>query len=247
MPTPTNASRRPVPELTDPPEPNGSGDRITEAYETLRDLIVGGRLAPGSRIVEREFAARLEISRTPVRSALHRLQQEGYINVAEGGRLLVAPLTQEDAHELFGLVGELEGYAVETAARLPGELRTALANDLRKINEKLQEAARARRSDPYGWFVLDSSFHHRYIAVAARPRTRSLLDAIKPQAERYARLYVVTLGTEIGRSLPEHERIIQAIEAGDAAEAAAAVRANWRNAAARLSSVIVKLGERGIW
>ncbi|HET7564995.1 MAG TPA: GntR family transcriptional regulator, partial [Gemmatimonadaceae bacterium] len=60
--------------------PRGTrGDRIAHAYEQLRTLIVHGRLAPGSRVIESDIAERLGVSRTPVRSALHRLQQEGYI------------------------------------------------------------------------------------------------------------------------------------------------------------------------
>ena len=80
------------------------GDRIARAYQQLRELIVWGRLAPGSRVIESDIAERLGVSRTPVRSALHRLQQEGYIvGVGRGSeqRLTVAPLTQDDARDLF--------------------------------------------------------------------------------------------------------------------------------------------------
>ena len=55
-------------------------DRGTQAYEHLRELIVLGRLAPGSRLIETEIADRLGLSRTPIRSALQRLMQEGYIS-----------------------------------------------------------------------------------------------------------------------------------------------------------------------
>src|SRR5207244_8598966 len=75
------------------------GDRIARAYQQLRELIVWGRLAPGSRVIESDIAERLGVSRTPVRSALHRLQQEGYIvGVGRGSeqRLTVAPLTQDE-------------------------------------------------------------------------------------------------------------------------------------------------------
>lgn len=230
-------------------EPGGAGtaDRASEAYGKLRDLIVGGRLAPGSRIIEREFAARLAISRTPVRAALQRLQQEGYVAVADGGRLVVAPLTDEDARELFHLVAVLEGLAVEAASRLPDGSRLELAEGLRRTNRALEEASRARRTDPTRWFDLDSEFHGRYVQAAGGPRTRSFLHAIKPQAERYARIYVFTLASEIGVSLDEHERIIDAIEQGNPEAAEQAVRANWRNAAQRLSQVIGTLGERGTW
>ena len=54
-------------------------DNVTRAYHDLRLVIVGGQLPPGSRISERILAQRLGLSRTPVRSALHRLEQEGWV------------------------------------------------------------------------------------------------------------------------------------------------------------------------
>src|SRR5205085_315994 len=92
---------------------------------TLEDAIrkmtgaVWGRLAPGSRVIESDIAERLGVSRTPVRSALHRLQQEGYIvGVGRGSeqRLTVAPLTQDDARDLFAIIGAIEGLAAQHAA-----------------------------------------------------------------------------------------------------------------------------------
>jgi DNA-binding GntR family transcriptional regulator len=53
------------------------GDRVSQAYHQLRELIVWGKLAPGPRIIETDVATRLGVSRTPVRSAVQRLQQEG--------------------------------------------------------------------------------------------------------------------------------------------------------------------------
>src|SRR6185503_11287169 len=78
------------------------GSRPDQVYVRLRDLIVQGSLAPGSRIVETEIASRLGVSRTPVREALQRLQQEGFVMGAPGAqqsRLTVAPLTRNDVHE----------------------------------------------------------------------------------------------------------------------------------------------------
>ncbi|NNM33689.1 MAG: GntR family transcriptional regulator, partial [Gemmatimonadetes bacterium] len=58
---------------------SATADRTTLAYERLRELIVRGRLAPGSRLIETEVAERLGLSRTPVRGAFQRLTQEGYV------------------------------------------------------------------------------------------------------------------------------------------------------------------------
>lgn len=60
-------------------------DRLTQAYRQLREWIIWGRLAPRTRIIETDVGTRLRVSRTPVRSALQRLQQEGYITAAGSG------------------------------------------------------------------------------------------------------------------------------------------------------------------
>jgi len=228
----------------------GRGESIARAYERLREMIVRGRLAPGSRVVEAEIAKRLGVSRTPTRSAIHRLQQEGYVTVPDRAterRLIVAPLTQEDARELFDIVGQLEGLAARGAAELDAKPRTTLVQALRRINSDLGIAARRRHPDPMGIFNLDTAFHRRYVEAGSGPRLLALHDATKPQAERYVRLYVVSLIDEIEISVEEHGVIVQAIEDGDPLGAQRAVDANWRQAALRLAKVIGAFGERGIW
>lgn len=226
------------------------GDRITEAYEKLRELIVWGRLAPGTRIIERDLASRLSISRTPIRSALQRLQQEGYITTLgseKQTRLSIAPLTIEDMRELFSIVGNVEGLAADRAARLASRPRTLLVTALRRLNTDLLHAAEARRPDPNWIFELDRDFHRTYVEAAAGPRLLAFHDAIKPQAERYNRLYTTSLVGEIRTSVEEHEAIVHTIAEGDPEAAEGAVRTNFGNAAERLSEVIVTLGERGSW
>jgi DNA-binding GntR family transcriptional regulator len=225
-------------------------DRIVQAYEKLRDLIVWGRLAPGTRIIESDVAGRLGISRTPVRSALQRLQQEGYILALDSGkqaRLTVAPLTIDDARELFSIVGQVEGLAARRAAELDARTRTSLVRTLRKFNADLLHAAEAEHPDSSLIFDLDVDFHRSYVEAGSGPRLLALHNAIKPQAERYNRLYTTVLVGEIHTSVDEHESIIQSIAEGRPNEADQAAEINFRNAAERLSKVIGNVGERGSW
>jgi DNA-binding GntR family transcriptional regulator len=227
-----------------------SSDRMSEAYQKLRELIVWGRIAPGTRIIERDLARRLEISRTPIRSALQRLQQEGYVTTAGNGRqarLSVAPLTIGDARELFAIVATVEGLAGRLAARLDASHRAELVRTLRRLNADLLHAAQGVRPDPTFIFELDRDFHRAYVEGAAGPRLLTLHDAIKPQAERYNRLYTTALVPEIRTSVEEHNDIVEGIAAGDQERAEQAVRTNFMNAAERLSAVIATLGERGSW
>ena len=225
--------------------PNDLG---TQAYERLRELIVHGRLAPGSRLIETEVADRLGLSRTPIRSALQRLMQEGYIADTGSGRQsrpFVSPLTQDDARELLYIVGEIEGLAAWRAARLDD--RSSLVSDLNRINSDILSEAWSRRPSRENIHQLDNQFHRRYVVGGAGPRLLALNDSIKPQAERYTRLYIDALLDQIAVSVEEHKNIVKAIEAGEADKAQATVRTNWRNAAERLSGVIARAGELGSW
>lgn len=225
-------------------------DYGTTAYEKLRELIVRGRLAPGARLIEKAVAERLGVSRTPARSAMQRLQQEGYVLANDGGkqaRLSVAPMTDEDARELFSIVGNIEGLAARQAAALRDAPRAQLVQELKRVNAALKEAAAQEKPSPNEIFDLDADFHRDYVVAAAGPRLLALHDATKPQAERYIRLYVSSLVDEIGNSVDEHSETITAIAAGDGDRAQRAVETNWRNAAERLSRVIGILGERGNW
>ena len=219
------------------------------AFKQVRELIVRGKLAPGSRVVESELAGRLGVSRTPVRSAIHRLQQEGYILVtsAGGNKARVAPLTQEDSKELYSIVGHLEGLAAGSAAQLDGLVRDRLIAGLRDLNEKLRGLAAAERGDPNVIFEFDINFHQAVVDAAAGPRLRALHAAVKPQTERYWRLYASSILDQLGLSVSEHDVIIQSIAAGDPEGAERAMQTNWLKGAERLSRVIATLGERGSW
>jgi DNA-binding GntR family transcriptional regulator len=226
------------------------GDRVTLAYRRLRELIVAGRLAPGVRIIETAVAARLGVSRTPVRAALQRLQQEGYVVVSSPGqqsRMSVAPLTQEDARELFGMVAAVEGMAVNWAAQRPAQDRLPQVEELRRVNGELLAEATSKVRDVNRVFELDKLWHRRCVEAGAGPRLRALHESFKPQSERYGRIYSSALIDEMSTSVDEHEEVVRGIEAGDGEAAERAMRRNWLNASERLSRVIVTLGEQGGW
>jgi DNA-binding GntR family transcriptional regulator len=226
------------------------GDRVSLAYQRLRELIVSGRLAPGARIIETTVAGRLGVSRTPVRAALQRLQQEGYVVVTSPGqqsRMSVAPLTQEDARELFGMVSAVEGLAVNWAARRPAADRREVVEELRAINRSLLDASASRARDVNLVFELDKTFHRKCVEAGAGPRLLALHDSFKPQSERYGRIYSSALIDEMPTSVDEHEFVIAGIESGDGESAENAMRRNWWNASDRLSRVIDALGEQGSW
>jgi DNA-binding GntR family transcriptional regulator len=224
-------------------------DNVSQAYRNLRGAIVWGQLSPGLRISERAIAEWLGLSRTPVRSALHRLEQEGFVSSYGNGRerrLVAAPLTLADGQEVYFIVGHLEGLAARTAAGLPASRRKKLVARMRELNRELAAESR-KRGDASRVFDLDLEFHRTYVEGVVGPRLLTLHRAIKPQSERYSRLYISVLLDELSSSVKEHEAIVRSIADGDPDAAQRTVETNWSNAAARLARIIEQHGERGSW
>jgi DNA-binding GntR family transcriptional regulator len=226
------------------------GTSVGVAFQRIRDLIVHGRLAPGTWIVEGDLCEHLNMSRTPVRGALYLLQREGYVNDCRNGsksRMIVAPLTKEDAYELYPIIGRIEGLAGRRAAALPQSERDELAAKLRVVNDKLERIAQENGSQGPDIFDLDHEFHCLLVAAGAGPRLTKLHRAIEPQTERYWRLYASSIIGELHVSVTEHEEVIAALVDGNADRLERALFDNWVNGCQRLAKVIDIFGERGGW
>jgi DNA-binding GntR family transcriptional regulator len=235
---------------------NGSGKKNRalslndSTFQAIRELILRGSLAPGARIVESELADHMGVSRTPVRSALHRLQQDGYVQAVPGGRktkLIVAPLTSADAREIYHIVGALDGLAAWHAAKLPEGERMTLVNGMARINDSIAEAGKKAPPNHQKLFGLHGEFHDLVLDAVRAPRLRAFHAATKPQADRYRRIYSSgDFGQQV-RSVEEHRGIVGAIGDGDASESLCRTQDHWMSAADRLCDIIEILGERGTW
>ena len=225
----------------------GTPGTAARAFSELRQLIVCGALPPGSWVAESHVAERLGLSRAPVRAALQRLQQEGYVvsqETARRGRVLIAPLTHADARELYAIAGHLEALAGTFVGALPADKRAKLADDLTALNAEMQAIASRQPADPRRIFDVDKAFHTAIVAAAGGSRLKALHQSVIPQAERYWRLYIIT---ELHVSVAEHDEIIRATRDGDADAIAAGLRRNWDNGFERLGRLIEMFGERGSW
>ncbi len=208
------------------------------AYSRLRDSIVTLRLAPGARLTEADLSQRLGISRTPIRAALLRLQQEGLVEstgAVRSGRVTVAPMTAEDMRELFLMVGALDGVAARLAAELPADTRSAVATEAEAINARLRALSGAEATDILAAQELDVEFHRCYERAAAGPRLLAKLAALHARRERYIRVYTEALiqTHRVQESLDEHGAIIAAIARGDGEAAERHAVFNYRNALER--------------
>ncbi|MDG4864320.1 GntR family transcriptional regulator, partial [Streptomyces sp. T-3] len=120
----------------DRPPGSQRGSLRDRAYETLRRRIIEAQLQPGQRLVERDLAAELEVSRIPLREALRRLEADGLVLLVPHRGALVAPFTPTDVRDLFDVRESLESLAARLAAE------RADAEGLERLRVRL-DAARA--------------------------------------------------------------------------------------------------------
>lgn len=199
-----------------------------EVYRRLRDWIVGGVLPPGEVLHDQEIAIRLGVSRTPVREALRRLEDEGFVETSLNRWTRVAPLDLTRAAELYPLIEALEVLALEEAGpRLKEDhlrrLEHANANLARVVKD--QDAAHA--------LLADDAFHEVWVEAAGNRALAEVLGQLKIKLRRVELAY---FGHEVQgeRSLGEHTLMIEALRAGQWDQASALLRQNWRGSLERL-------------
>jgi DNA-binding GntR family transcriptional regulator len=120
--------------------------------------------------------------------------------------------------------------------------RRELASELTALNLEFSRAARATPVNHSVLYDADERLHRRIVVAGGGRRLLALHDAVKPQAERYIRMYINMLTGDVRSSVDEHHVMITTIDEGRADEAQRAVEVNWRHAAERLSRVIDSSG-----
>jgi DNA-binding GntR family transcriptional regulator len=229
----------------------GRQRRLT-AYETVRDLIVRGRLAPGARLVETELAEVLGVSRTPVREAIVRLVQEGLaipLRNSHRVQVAVAPLAADDLSELYTVMAALEGAVARRIETLAPARRKQLVGAMTEANRRFERIGRSRPADFERLFETHNVFHALLVDRCATPRLRAFIDQVRPQIHRYEYLYAGMVGPDYSATFSEHRDILRALGSGRAADAERAVRANWLNSATRLAraSLLPSVGDVGAY
>jgi len=145
--------------MTDLQEEGGS--QVVKAQLRLREMILAGELQGGARIAELSIVEKLGVSRTPIRAALMRLEQEGLLETLPNGGYAVRTFSERDVAEAIELRGTIEGMAVRLAAeRGVAPVVLAEAHEcLRQIDDLLREAA--LNDDAFSrYVVLNERFHN---------------------------------------------------------------------------------------
>ena len=188
------------------------------ARNAIRERIMTVDLKPGQRLVERDLAADLAVSRIPLREALRMLAAEGLILLIPGKGALVAPFGPEDVTHLFDVREVLESLAAQLAAT------RATAESIKPLNDCLdQSRAAIAAGDTQGIAAANAAFHAEVVALAGNPLLSSIMG---PLASRVEWLFRLTASRDPHVQCAEHEAIFNLIASGNASAAAASAFAH---------------------
>ena len=181
-----------------------------KTYDYLKANILSGHFIPGERLAEEHLAEELGVSRTPVREALHKLEQEGLIEPLESRGFRVPQDSPEEIEDLFDIRTVLEGYTLKIICERITDEQIAL---LEEIIGKADDALRRNRIDEV--FQWNTQFHDTlHSLVADKRRFHNLIVNMRKYVLRYRKDTLQYLGAG-KRAIDGHRQILLALTLKD--------------------------------
>lgn len=220
--------------------PQSNGDRRKgrlhgSIVQKLRNLIVTGVLAPGTRLNERELCEQLDVSRTPVREAIKTLVQDGLLRAMPNQSPVVSELDPDEITDLIEVVVTIEGLAGELAARRATD--EALA-EIGMLHYRM--ILHHTRDELPGYFEANKAFHRQIVALSGNSVLAWTWEQLALRVDR-ARYSSNLWPTRWKAAIEEHQQIFDALSARDAKKAGQALRDHVRSG---LSGLVVALESR---
>ena len=186
-------------------------------YLLLREDIIRGRFLPLERLYEQALTQTLQVSRTPLREALRKLEIGGFVNQLPTGGLIVAGIDVADVRNLYLIRSVLESLVAREAAE---KATPADVMRLRDVVVRMELLAQY----PEEAVRLGGEFHGELASIANNPRCDEILAQVRAHLERYWALTVFQDSPRAVTAAGEHQTIVDAIAAGDGTQAEAAMR-----------------------
>ena len=177
--------------------------------EAIREAIKNGTLQPRERLMEIQLADDLGVSRTPVREALRKLEQEGFIVMVPRKGAYVSDLSMKDVADVFEIRAALEGLAGALAAeRITDE-------ELELMERMLVEKGEAINQNDIDKLVeADTKFHEAMYTASRNERLSTIISNLREQIQRF-RLTSLSVPGRREDSLKEHRQLLEAIQSRD--------------------------------
>ncbi len=204
-----------------------------EAADRIRDLIVQGQLAPGTRLNERLLTAQFGLSRTPLREAFKVLATEGLVELLPNRGAIVSQIDTVRLAETLAVMGALEALAGELACR---NATDAQLNEIRALHYEMR--AHHARGDLAGYFKFNQAIHLKIVKYSGN----AVLNTTYRQMNGYVRRarYMANLSRERwDAAVREHDEILAALGARDVKRVKALLS---DHLAHKLASVLAELG-----
>jgi DNA-binding GntR family transcriptional regulator len=217
--------------------PKDSGQHRTKKeliVELLRETILSGELVPGERLLQEELAERFDVSPTPIREAIQQLIAEGVLSHSPYRGVQVAEVRLDHMHEVYLIRGVTEELA--TRLSVPN-LRIADVKQLHAYQDQLRQALQA--DDLRQVRKLNQELHMLIYRTAEMPLLFQIIRNLWAKSP-WDTLYV--LPSRAAHAIEEHERILEAIDAGDADKAGLYMRAHIEHGYAALSDYLAPEG-----
>lgn len=195
-------------------------------YQAIREVVINGELAPSERVTEQMLSEQFGMSRTPLREALARLEQEQLINRLPNGALKIADLNHDQLSELFDIQERIEAIIVASLAR------KKVIPAVQKIQHTLikQEQYLEKKSIK-DMYLLDSKFHKILREFSSKNQAKSILERFIGLFERYYHLapHSAEIAPRMQAMYTEHQLILSSILEGDPVWAEMAIKNHVRN------------------
>jgi len=206
-----------------------------QAYEYVKRQIFELKIKPGEYVADSQVAEELGISRTPVREALYKLENEGLlVSVARKG-WRVYSLSLEDIHHIFDVKAAVEGMLAFKAAACEDE---TLREQLREAIRKMHTATEA--DDPQAWLKADIALHETLFRMVRNERAERIVANLNDQWHRL-RIGFAAMQGRIARSTEEHVLFVDAILEGDGERAQRAMQEHLNHVREELVRLLVNM------
>ena len=201
-------------------------------FKTLREAILRGDLKPGERLMELQLAAKLGVSRTPIREAIRMLEQEGLAVTVPRKGAEVAQMTLKDMEDVLEVREVLDELAVKLACTKVNEEQLAR---LIKVQEEFELSTVG--DDVKKIAEADVAFHEVIYEIADNPKLVRILNNLREQVYRY-RVEYVKDPKNYPVLIREHENIVEGLKAKDVRMATHAMHEHVENQAVAVKAVI---------
>jgi DNA-binding GntR family transcriptional regulator len=191
-------------------KPVGKNKSMAEVvYKSLKNAIVNGDLKPGQRLVEQKLSDKMQVSRVPVREAIKRLEQYGFVARLPVRGIIVRKVSEEDVNEAFGIRAALESYAAYQACEhVDDEMIAALENSIESSFRAL------KKGDLEKVMELNIQFHEMIYRAAKSEMLYKLIQTFIDYIARY-RKPLLSSETNAIASLEGHKAMVEAMRRGD--------------------------------